>query len=48
MLPGWHVFFARLGTMLSGDRVSEFEPPWRQMQVVYVGHYRLEGHQTDP
>ena len=48
MLPGWHVFLVRLGQALDGTRPPDFETPWRQMQAVYVEHYRLEGLQLDP
>lgn len=48
MLPGWHVFLARLGQKLDNESPRDFDAPWRQMQAVYIEHYRLAGLQLDP
>ena len=47
MLPGWHFFFARLGSLLDGARTPESERSWRELQGVYVGHYGLDGAPLD-
>jgi uncharacterized protein YndB with AHSA1/START domain len=40
MLPGWHIFFARLRSLLDGTAPAQ---SWRDMQRVYVDHYQLRG-----
>jgi uncharacterized protein YndB with AHSA1/START domain len=47
MLPGWHVFLARLGRLVEGAPTGQWEPNWRQMQAVYVDHYKLNGVTLD-
>jgi uncharacterized protein YndB with AHSA1/START domain len=48
MLPGWHVYFERLAQVLEDEAPPEMADRWRQMQTVYVEHYRLEGLQLEP
>ncbi len=48
MLPGWHAYFDRLAQVLAGEAPPDLDTRWRQMQTVYVEHYRLEGLQLDP
>lgn len=43
MLPGWHDFLARLGSLLDGAGPSQAGPSWREMQAIYVDHYKLRG-----
>ncbi|WP_423066437.1 SRPBCC family protein [Devosia sp. CN2-171] len=48
MLPGWHVFFARLGQALEDEEPPDWVTRWRQMQTVYIEHYGLGHLQLDP
>jgi len=48
MLPGWHVFFARLARLLEDATPPDWQTRWRQMQTVYVDRYGLEGLTLDP
>ena len=43
ILPGWHMFFALLGSLLDGAATPHALRSWREMQRVYVDHYRLRG-----
>lgn len=43
MLPGWHNFLRRLGDALDGPPPPPWGPNWREMQKIYVDHYKLEG-----
>jgi uncharacterized protein YndB with AHSA1/START domain len=43
MLPGWHTFFALLGSLLDGALTPHAPRSWREMQRVYVDHYQLRG-----
>ena len=47
MLPGWHDFLRRLGSLLEGvpDRDG---PSFRKMQAIYIDHYRLHGVRLEP
>ncbi len=47
MLPGWHDFLDRLGTLLTGG-TPPTESDFRAMQATYIDHYKLEGVQLDP
>jgi uncharacterized protein YndB with AHSA1/START domain len=47
MLPGWHDFLARLGSLLDGA-VPRDEPSFRTMQAAYIDHYRLTGVALEP
>jgi uncharacterized protein YndB with AHSA1/START domain len=47
MLPGWHDFLDRLGTLVSGGLPPQ-ETNFRAMQATYIDHYKLEGVQLDP
>ena len=47
MLPGWHDFLARLGTLLDGSDPPRARPGWREMQAIYVDHYKLHGVRLD-
>ncbi len=48
MLPGWHTYLDRLAQALAGEVPPDLDTRWRQMQAVYVEHYRLQGLQLDP
>jgi uncharacterized protein YndB with AHSA1/START domain len=47
MLPGWHAYFARLGSLLDGAVPPRAKPGWREMQAIYVDHYKLHGVRLD-
>ena len=47
MLPGWHLFLERLGNVLEGAAPTQFRPGWREMQAIYVDHYKLAGVRLD-
>lgn len=47
MLPGWHVFFERLGGVLN-EAAGQAPPSWREMQAIYVEHYKLNDVTLDP
>jgi uncharacterized protein YndB with AHSA1/START domain len=47
MLPGWHVFLARLGSLLDGAAPPRSKQSWREMQAIYVDHYKLHGVTLD-
>jgi uncharacterized protein YndB with AHSA1/START domain len=47
MLPGWHTFFARLGSLLDDAAPAQARPSWREMQAIYVDHYKLQGVRLD-
>ena len=42
MLPGWHDFLERLGTVVAGGLPTE-PPSYRPMQAAYIERYKLEG-----
>jgi uncharacterized protein YndB with AHSA1/START domain len=46
MLPGWHCFLARLGSALD-TTVPPGAKSYRQMQAIYVDHYKLSGVTLD-
>lgn len=46
MLPGWHNFLARLGGVLEGASPNG-TPSWREMQAIYIDHYKLSGVRLD-
>jgi uncharacterized protein YndB with AHSA1/START domain len=46
MLPGWHHLLARLGSALEGT-VLAGAMDYRQMQAIYVDHYKLIGVTLD-
>lgn len=48
VLPGWHGLFERLRSLLDGERAPENWARWRELQKVYVEHYKLEGITLDP
>jgi uncharacterized protein YndB with AHSA1/START domain len=48
MLPGWHAFLARLGSLLDGAVPPQSKQSWREMQAIYVDHYKLRGVMLDP
>ena len=48
MLPGWHTYLDRLAQVLADEAPPDLDTRWRQMQAVYVEHYRLQGLQLDP
>jgi uncharacterized protein YndB with AHSA1/START domain len=47
MLPGWHDFLGRLGSMLVGMPPAA-GPDFRAMQEIYVDRYGLDGVRRDP
>lgn len=47
MLPGWHVLFGRLGDVLEAP-APQPTPGWREMQAIYVEHYKLHDVTLDP
>ena len=50
MLPGWHFLFASLGSVLSGASKSDgphWPQRWRELQAIYMDHYKLEGVRLD-
>jgi hypothetical protein len=48
MLPDWHFFFARLGSLLEEAVPPQSKQSWREMQAIYVDHYKLSGVTLDP
>jgi len=48
VLPGWHVNLERLAGLLSGRPQPSSMPRWRELQRIYLDHYRLEGVTIDP
>jgi uncharacterized protein YndB with AHSA1/START domain len=48
MLPGWHTFLGRLGDLLDAASPPRSKPSWREMQAIYVDHYKLDGVMLDP
>lgn len=48
MLPGWHFFFERLGAQLNEDAVRRSIHSWRELQAIYVDHYKFSGLTLDP
>lgn len=47
MLPGWHDFLVRLGSVLEGAP-PEDRPSFRTMQAIYIDHYDLRGVRLEP
>lgn len=47
MLPGWHDFLARLGSLLEGAPL-EAQPSFHRMQAIYIDHYKLDGVRLEP
>ncbi|MDQ6869293.1 MAG: SRPBCC family protein [Pseudomonadota bacterium] len=47
MLPGWHVYLERLGSLLDGVAQPLSRPRYRELQTIYVDHYKLEGIMID-
>jgi len=48
MLPGWHLFFERLGGLLVEAAIRQSKHSWRELQAIYVEHYPFEGLTLDP
>ncbi len=48
MLPGWRVYFARLGSALEDLRPFPPRPSWREMQTIYVERYNLHDVALEP
>jgi uncharacterized protein YndB with AHSA1/START domain len=48
MLPGWHNYFARLAGLLEETSPSPPKPSWREMQAIYVDHYKLYDVTLEP
>ena len=48
MLPGWHFFFERLDSLLETAAVRQSKHSWRELQVIYVDHYKFSGLTLDP
>jgi uncharacterized protein YndB with AHSA1/START domain len=49
MLPGWHFLLESLGSALSdgGKPAPGWPQAWRELQTVYVEHYKLQGARLD-
>src|ERR1700722_14160072 len=47
-LPGWHVHLERLDLLLAGTLQPMSMPRWRELQGVYLDHYKLVGVLLDP
>lgn len=49
VLPGWHAHLERLDSLLSRGSAQDFGMPrWRELQAIYLAHYKLEGVMLDP
>ena len=48
MLPGWHFFLSQLGAALCDTEQQTPDRSWREMQEIYVEHYKLHGVALDP
>ena len=49
VLPGWHAHLERLDSLLSRGSAQDFGMPrWRELQAIYLEHYKLEGVMLDP
>ena len=48
MLPGWHIFSSWLGTVLDKSERPREAESWREMQAIYIEHYKLHGVALDP
>jgi len=49
MLPGWHALFVLLGNAIdeAAPRQPKLSSSWREMQAIYVDHYKLRGVKLD-
>jgi uncharacterized protein YndB with AHSA1/START domain len=48
VLPGWHIQLERLGSLMAGRLQPDSMARWRDLQKIYLDHYRLEGVMIDP
>ena len=48
VLPGWHTHLERLASLLEGHALGDSMPRWRELQAIYLDHYKLEGVMIDP
>jgi uncharacterized protein YndB with AHSA1/START domain len=48
MLPGWHIYFERLGQALAGQPPPPMDQRWREMQAIYIDRLGLSALQRDP
>jgi uncharacterized protein YndB with AHSA1/START domain len=48
MMPGWHVYFERLGSALEDRTPPDMPSRWRAVQAIYIDHYGLGDLQRDP
>jgi uncharacterized protein YndB with AHSA1/START domain len=48
VLPGWHIHLERLGSLLAGTAEPMSMPRWRELQAVYLDHYKLDSMMLDP
>ncbi|HEV2677007.1 MAG TPA: SRPBCC family protein [Aliidongia sp.] len=48
VLPGWHSLLERLQGLLAGQPKPDAMERWRELQAVYIDHYKLEGVIIDP
>jgi uncharacterized protein YndB with AHSA1/START domain len=48
VLPGWHVHLERMDGLLAGIVQPMSMPRWRELQAVYLEHYKLDGVMLDP
>lgn len=46
--PGWHGYFAALGALLGEQATGPETESFRELQSVYVEHYRLDGAALEP
>jgi uncharacterized protein YndB with AHSA1/START domain len=48
VLPGWHSLLERLAGLMAGHPIPDSMPRWRELQAIYLDHYRFEGVMIDP
>lgn len=48
MLPGWHNYFAVLGTLLNDTAADPEKDAWRRLQSLYVNQYELTDVTLEP
>jgi uncharacterized protein YndB with AHSA1/START domain len=48
VLPGWHTHLERLSNLCSGQVEPLSMARWRELQGIYIEHYKLEGVMLDP
>jgi len=48
VLPGWHVHLERVDLLLAGTVQPMDMTRWRELQTIYLDHYKLDGVMLDP